>query len=426
MTDPPYSSPETPDDRIPAGTEDSVPFVDTGKATIKVPVTEVKSFSSMTAQGGTNTSPEAAPPRIMVLSDRLLSVDALRGLTIVLMILVNNFPVDDPSVLLLTHAPWNGGVYIADFVFPWFLFCVGLAVPYSYASFMKKALPWYRYAIKVVQRMIVLVFLGCLLESAISKHVVIGLGVLQIIGLAYMVGALLYGFSPVVRLTIAAVFLIGYAAALKLIPVPGCEPGVFKETENIIYYINMAYLAPFHIKGILSVIPTTAMVLLGASFGDVARDRSLTHEKKLLHFFIGGALLTCLSLVWNTTLPYNKTVWTPSYIVLMAGTGAMMLGFLYLIIDRYGWRSWAYPLIVFGSNAIVAYVVPILFKILVLQVVKVSAGDGTMITLQQWLLNLWTSSFGLLAGGWFYILSYILFWWLILWVLYLKRWFIRV
>jgi len=298
----------------------SMPPDAASKATVRVPVASEPVFAPEIPPGKAGSSPESDTPRIRIASDRLLSLDALRGVTIVLMILVNNFPVDDPSVILLTHAPWNGGVYIADFVFPWFLFCVGLAIPYSYASFTRKALPWYRYAIKVVQRMTVLVFLGCLLDSAISKHVVIGLGVLQIIGLAYMVGALLYGLSPALRLCMAAFLLIGYTAAQKMIPVPGCEPGIFRETQNIIYYVNMTYLAPFHIKGILSVIPTSAMVLIGASFGDAARDSRITDTRKLVYFFLWGGLLTGLSCALNTIIPFNKTVWTSSYIFLMAGT----------------------------------------------------------------------------------------------------------
>jgi predicted acyltransferase len=358
--------------------------------------------------------------------ERLLSLDAMRGLTIVLMILVNNFPVDDPSTLILSHAPWNGGVYVADFVFPWFLFCVGLAIPFSYASFLKKALPWYKYAIKVIQRMALLVFLGCVLESAIAKRLLIGLDVLQIIGLAYMVGALLYGFSLELRLSVALLFLVGYTAAIKYFVVPGLGPGMFKETKNLIYYINMTYLAPYHLKGLLSVIPTSALVIIGSAFGDVARDKKLTHDRRILIYCLLGMLLTGLSILWNRVLPFNKTVWTPSYIVLMAGTGAMMLGFLYILIDKYGWRKWAYPLIVFGSNAIVAYVLPILVKVQVLQVIKVPGSDGTLITLQQWLIKFWTTTCGLLPGAWLYIFFYILFWWLFLWVLYLKKWYVRV
>jgi predicted acyltransferase len=356
---------------------------------------------------------------------RLLSLDALRGFTIFLMLIVNNMALDETTPRIVTHAPWNGGVYLADFVFPWFLFCVGLSLPYSYSSFCRKGLPWWHFIVKAAQRTALLIFLGCLIESSILKKPVFTLGVLQLIGLAYFIGALLYRFRWPVRIAAAASFLLLYGTAIQLIPVPGIGAGVFEEGRNLIFYVNTTYLAPFHVKGLFSAVPTGAMVLIASVISDVLRDKSHSERKKLMILAAAGAGMTGLSLLLNIGLPFNKTVWTPSYIVLMAGTGTLMLALLYIIIDLNGICRWAFPLFVFGSNAIVAYVVPILVKVLILQVIKIEAGAGP-VSLQQASINGLISLLGSQWGSWSYTALYILAWWLILLILYVKKWFIRV
>ena len=90
------------------------------------------------------------------------------------------------------HAAWNQGVNFADMVFPWFLLIVGVAIPYAAASHLKKGLPQWRYDMKIVSRAFTLIVLGILIDSSLAKRPVIGLDVLQLIGLAYMTGAFLY------------------------------------------------------------------------------------------------------------------------------------------------------------------------------------------------------------------------------------------
>jgi len=357
--------------------------------------------------------------------DRLLSLDAMRGFTIFLMLIVNNMALDETTPRIVTHAPWNGGVYLADFVFPWFLFCVGLALPYSFASFSRKGLPWWRFILKAAQRTAMLVFLGCLIESSIVKRPVFSLGVLQIIGLAYFTGAVLYRLRWTLRITVAAVFLLSYGAAVQLIPVPGIGTGVFEENRNLIYYLNTTFLAPFHLKGLFSSIPTGALVMIGSVIAGLLRSKEMSEQKRLLIMAATGAAMTGLSLLWNLALPFNKTVWTPSYILLMAGLGTLVLELLYIIIDLQRLQKWAFPLYVFGSNAIVAYVVPILVKVLILQVVRIDTGAGS-VSLQQAAIKALIALLGLHYGSWSYTALYILIWWLILLILYRKKWFIRV
>ncbi len=111
--------------------------------------------------------------------------------------------------------------------------------------------------------------------------------------------------------------------------------------------------------------------------------------------------------------------------MVFADVKSVVLGAFYFIVDAKGVRAWAYPLVVFGSNAILAYVAPILLKIHVLQEWSVGAG-GKMVPMQQWWLDSFVARFGRVPGGWLYTISYIAAWWVILWVFYRKKIFLRV
>jgi predicted acyltransferase len=342
------------------------------------------------------------------------------------MLLVNNTAVDTATPPQLTHAPWNGGIRMADLVFPWFLFCVGAAIPFASAAFHRKNLPAWRYDLKAATRAALLVLLGCLLDSSLAKRPILDLGVLQIIGLAYLVGALLYGIRISRRMLVVGVLLGAYWAVIRFLPVPGAGVGIFEERQNAILHINLTYLARYNLSGLLSVVPTSAMVLIGTAVGDALRRTDVGHSWKASCLALTGVALMLGGALWNLSLPFNKPVWTPSYILFTAGLGSLALGLFYLLIDIKGWRSWAFPLVVFGSNAILAYVAPILVKVHILQEWMVHVGASNTVTAQQWYLDLWVAHAGRIPGGWIYTATYILVWWLILWVLYRRKLFLRV
>jgi predicted acyltransferase len=359
-------------------------------------------------------------------SQRLASLDAFRGLTILGMLLVNNVALDAATPRHLTHAPWNGGVHFADLVFPWFLLIVGVALPFSAASRRKKGISLGQYYRRVLSRSALLVLLGCFIDSSLTRRPLFGLGVLQLIGLAYLVAALLYEMPLRLRLLAAAGLLIAHWAALRFLPVPGVGAGVFTEDQNLVLHWNQAYLQPLHLKGLLSVVPTSALALIGTALGDLLRRETAPPLRKVTHLLTAGLALILLGWIWNLDLPFNKPVWTASYICFAAGWGAALLGLLYLVIDVRGWRSWSFPLIVFGANAIVAYVAPILAKTYILQEWRWPLPSDPSPTLQQALLQLCIEHAGRIAGGWMYTGGYILFWWLILLWLYRRGVFVRV
>lgn len=342
------------------------------------------------------------------------------------MLLVNNVSLDINTPKFLMHAAWNKGIYIADFVFPWFLFCIGVAIPFSFASYSKKGLPGRQYIFKVLKRTIILIGLGCLLTSSIVRQPVFYLDVLQLIGLAYMVGALLYFLPGYARLIIAFVFLTAYWAIIKFVPIPGIGVGIFEENTNILKHFNEVYLLPLHLKGLTSVIPTASLVLIATYVGDFLKNPKANIIKKTLLLLSGGVILISIGTLWNIHLPYNKPYWTSSYILVMAGSAIFILLLLHLIIDVVGFKIWSFPFVVFGSNAIFAYVAPILFKVWIFQGWYVVDKAGSKVVLSQWFLNFFINHWGKIAGGWLYTISYIVFWWLVCLIMYRKKIFLKV
>lgn len=373
----------------------------------------------------------AAKPR-RVKAPRLLALDAFRGLTIFLMLLVNNVSLGSQTPAQLMHAEWSGRVHVADLVFPWFLFMVGVAVPYAAASARKRHVSHGGYALKAVTRTAVLVGLGCLLASVAEHRLVWTLGVLQLIGLSYLCAAIAGIFFGVRgRVVLTALLLWAHSALLHHYPVPGVGADAITEQANAVKYLNETLLMPLGLKGIISVIPATAMVLIGTVAGDLLRRKKVPSLGKAGVLASCGAGLWAGSIFWGQTLPMNKPLWTGSYILYTAGLGCLVLSALYLLLDvpqgKVGraTRAAALPLVVFGSNAIVAYVAPILFKFTVLQGVTVATHTQGHVTLERALQEYCYQSMGRIHGGWVYTFGYIAVWWLVLAFLYNRRWFLR-
>lgn len=336
-------------------------------------------------------------------STRLISLDALRGLTILLMLLVNNIGQRYAGTpLQLRHAGWHG-VHLADLAFPWFLFCAGVAIPFSAASFRKKCLPKRQYLLKVLRRVMILLAIGALLDTLWDARLTLfSVGVLQTIALAYAVGALAYDLPVRGRLAIATVLLVGYWGAVKFLAVPGAGVGVFTESQNLILHLNRHYLGQLGLWGLTRLIPTTALLLIGTAIGDMVRSKDWQEHHTLWSLFAAGIVLTAGGYLWNLSLPFNKPVWTPSYVLFAAGVGTLLLGLLYLLADILGHKSVVFPLVVFGSNAILIYTLPIFAKALLAHPLHIY------------------------IHGWVRVIPFILFWWLVAWQLYRKKIFLKV
>ena len=146
---------------------------------------------------------------------------------------------------------------------------------------------------------------------------------------------------------------------------------------------------------------------------------------RLILIVISSAIAVALGVAWNEMLPYNKPIWTPPYILLAGGLGGGILAILYFLVDMRDWSAWTKPFQVFGANPILAYVAPILVKLLLLQTWFVTTAFGKL-TMQDTAIAALKGFLGTIAGGWTYTAAYILVWWLILWQLDRRRIYLKV
>jgi predicted acyltransferase len=377
---------------------------------------------------------------------RLLSLDAFRGAVIAGMLVVNNVPWTSATPRQLMHAPWGGGVTFTDMILPWFMLAMGVAMPQSHAV---RGPAWFRIW-RVARRAVALVALGVLIDSLEAHQLALNIDVLQLLGLSYLVAAALGGLPPAARFAAAAVLLGGHAALLAFVPVPGSAPGLLSERHNIVQYLNDTYLARYRVAGLLSVAPAAALALIGGMAGGVLRRGvlparpggsgapvqpapqprggrgALRPAVAAATVGLGGLALAAAGWTWGAVLPPSKFLWTSSYVLLAGGTGLVLLAGFYSLADVAGWGAVAAPLAVLGVNAIVAYVVPILFKLLVLDTWHAHTTTGASVSLHSAIIDGLIARVGTVPALWLYTGAYVLVWWLALMPLYRARIYVRV
>ncbi len=351
---------------------------------------------------------------------RLLSLDVFRGLVVFLMLLVNNlgfYEAEAPAQL--KHAAWNQGMTLTDLVMPWFLFCMGLSIPLSLQSMRRRGLSEVGIRSRILRRTALIYLIGCCLSSAIARQFTWGLDVLQLIALAYGMAALICVLSERAWLPVAIVLLAGYSGWLLFTPFPGGATGSFEEGHNVAQWLNSRYLDPIRMAGLASVVPTAALALIGAW-----AMRTFVLDRRMTAWAVAGTICVLVGYGASFAMPYNKAIWTPSYIVMSAGLGLLVLLALEILLQRTR-EEWTAPILVVGRNAIVAYVLPILFKVLVLRYILIASPEGERVAAHDALLLWLRHGMGVNAGAWIYTSLYIGIWWLVCRELTRRNWLLR-
>ncbi|HSJ06427.1 MAG TPA: heparan-alpha-glucosaminide N-acetyltransferase domain-containing protein [Longimicrobiales bacterium] len=368
---------------------------------------------------------------------RLHSLDAFRGATIAAMLLVNNPGTWSAIHPPLRHAPWHGWTP-TDLIFPFFLFIVGVAMTFSFASRSAAGADRGVLMRKATRRAAILFGLGLILHAFPNFLDLSNLripGVLQRIALAYLAAtALVLYLRPRGQAVATAALLLGYWALLMLVPFPGGTPGVLEPGMDIGAWVDRLVFGEAHLwsqsrtwdpEGLLSTLPAVATVMLGVFTGGWLRAGHGARRTAAGLFGAGVAGLLA-GLAWGMVFPINKPIWTSSYVVLTAGLALLTFGACYWVIDVLGYRRWAKPFVVFGVNAIAAFFLSGLFARL-LTLIRLPAGDGT-VTLKG---RIYDSVFVPLFSrpenaSLAYAITFVLVWLGIMTVLYRRRIFIKV
>ncbi|MCR5003468.1 MAG: heparan-alpha-glucosaminide N-acetyltransferase domain-containing protein [Bacteroidales bacterium] len=322
---------------------------------------------------------------------RYLSLDILRGITVAFMCIVNNPGSWGKIFPPLEHAGWVGCTP-TDLVYPFFLFCVGCAMAFSYSkfdSFNKDSF------LKLLKRSIGIFVVGLLINlypfyptSPHDEAWTFGqnylywlqhkriLGVLQRIAMAYFIGGTLALWLRKPGKIIAGIIAlcVGYTAVLLAF---GSEPGAFTLEGNIAGKLDIAlfgenhvyhgYGIPFDPEGILGSFPAAGNVLIGYLIGSLilsssrryAEDSSLIMDAPVgvvSRIFVWGVVSLAFAEILSIWIPINKPLWSASYIFYTCGWAMLTLGFLAFCVDVKGVEKPFFPFKVMGMNALVAFV----------------------------------------------------------------------
>ena len=364
------------------------------------------------------------------LSGRLVSLDAFRGLTVAAMILVNNPGTWAHVYSPLDHAPWHGWTP-TDLIFPFFLFIVGAAIPFSFGKHKTTSKgTLYR---RVLRRSAVIYMLGLFLslfpnfDLSRARFV----GVLPRIAIVYLItSVLVINLSRRALIWVTAVLLLGYWALMTWIPVPGHGAGVLTPEGNLAAWIDSLivpgrmYQGTWDPEGFVSTLPAVATALLGVLTGFWLRSKRERSEIAKGVFAV-GCLGVLAGLLWNQWFPINKNLWTSSYVLFTAGAALLALAPLYWVIDVRGYRRWARPMVAFGVNAISVFVLSGIVARLLINT-QVMSGEET-IPLKRWIYDSFFATWATpLNASLAFALVFLLVMWALVELLYQRRIFIKV
>ncbi len=377
-------------------------------------------------------------------SNRLISLDAFRGATIAGMLLVNNPGSWKDVYAPLLHAPWHGWTP-TDLVFPCFLWIVGVSLTFSFARRVEAGADRGQLMAHVWRRATIIFALGLLLAAfpfglwpthPFSLGTMRIPGVLQRIALCYLAASAIFlRTSWRGQAGWTAGLLAGYWALLVFVPVPGQGASPFEALGSLPWWVDSHVLAGhtwagapvpgFDPEGIVSTLPAIATTLLGALAGHWLRSAASVH-RKALGLLLGGGLFLALGAGLDRWIPINKNLWTSSYVIFMAGWAMTLLAGFYWLIDVRGYRRWATPLVIFGLNAIVIFVLAGLVARL-LGLISWAAADGTTISLKQFsyqhLCVSWASPVNASLA---FAVVFVALHFAIGWGLWRKQWFVKI
>lgn len=417
------------------------------------------------------------------MKQRLTSLDVFRGMTIMLMTIVNN-PGDWGNIYPpLEHAEWHGCTP-TDLVFPFFLFIVGISSVLSMPIKRFDASTFER----IITRTLRIFLLGLFLNFFSKIHIgaltgiplmlirlgftalitvallgdydkrkqffiALGLfilmmilafvagdfqevripGVLQRIAIVYLIVSVLYAITnTTTQIIVGLVCLLGYWALMALVPVPGVGAANFDKGTNLAAWLDNLLL-PGHLwatsktwdpEGILSTIPAIGTGIAGLLTGTLLTN-NFDKNKKAIYLLAAGVVSVIIGFLWGMVFPINKALWTSSFVLYTAGWALLVLGVLYFVIDVIRFDFWTKPFVIFGVNPMVVFffsgIIP-----RVLNMIKIPVADRAPEESPG--LISWMYEYGIAPlftepknASLAGALVYVLIWFVILWLFYRRK-----
>ncbi|WP_321508439.1 heparan-alpha-glucosaminide N-acetyltransferase domain-containing protein [uncultured Methanoregula sp.] len=342
-------------------------------------------------------------------SPRLTSLDAFRGLAIILMILVNYPGNENYTFLQLEHTPWLGCT-LADLAFPFFIFIVGAAVPLSIARRRERGESDKMILSHAIKRAALLFFIGFIANifemKAFGDYFVL-FGVLQRIALVYLAVVLIILCLPRFRSRILLAFGLLALSLLLLAAVPAIdslqnhEPihlpitperqhNLFDMTDttiaDVLYYRSAADMPAIHDpESLVSTFAAIVTGLLGVFGITLVKSSGVPEERKPVLLAGTGVFLVMGGLLFQLVIPLSEQLWTPSFVLFSGGCAFLMFSLFFWAMEIKGWRHWACLLVSLGKNALFIYLLAYLLLCAMAPLVSLPVQGGEVLTLRDFL-----------------------------------------
>ncbi|MET0573805.1 MAG: DUF5009 domain-containing protein [Pedobacter agri] len=380
---------------------------------------------------------------------RLLSLDFFRGLTVAAMILVNNPGSWGHIYAPLEHAEWNGCTP-TDLIFPFFLWIVGVSIAFAMSTSKSDPAMHSKTIVKALKRGIILYLLGFFLaifgklmgvvfdgKSLVEAFQTVRLlGVLQRIGIVFIISSIIFlKFSNKAIFRIFISILAIYWALMTFVPVPGIGYANMEKETNLAAWIDRAILTESHTwasaktwdpEGVLSTLPAIGTCLFGILVGVWMRRKDIDNATKVAWLFTAGIAAIILGLLWDLQFPINKSLWTSSYVLYAGGLASVGLALCFWLIDVQGYKKITTPFVVYGVNAITVFFLAGLMP-RVLNLIKINNTDGTKTALlEKFYTTFYTPYFSPVNASLVWAITYVLGFYVLLYIMYKKNIIIKV
>lgn len=369
---------------------------------------------------------------------RLGSLDVLRGFDLfclvffqpVLMALarVMDVPWMKPITSQFEHVAWEGFAFW-DIIMPLFMFMAGASMPFAFAKYLNNGGKASLYR-RILKRVLLLWIFGMMCQGNLLAldpgKVYLYSNTLQAIAMGYLISAILFLHLKLKwQIVVASGLLVIYWILLSFVRVDGFGGGDFTADLNLAEYVDRIVLGRFRDRAtitetgldfgnyrytwIISSLNFGVTVMTGVFAGQIMKSE-LSKIKKIQWMALAGVLMMVAGQLWGLHMPIIKKIWTSSMTLYSSGICFLLMALFYYLIDYRNYGKYLNWLKIYGMNSILAYM---LFQIVNFTTVSQSLFFGT----EQYL------------GDYYRVLirlANVSFIFLILWIMYRQKKFLKV